>query len=127
MPEAELGLFRAEGRMAAVKAQGVSAGDVVVPGIVAVAAFGHEVGHTAYQVENLLIWGDVVHVPSAQFADPGLTWSFDTDPSAAHQTRLHLFDCAVRERLWVAGAHLDFPGIGRVVADGAGYGFVSLE
>jgi glyoxylase-like metal-dependent hydrolase (beta-lactamase superfamily II) len=126
VPVAEVDLFRAEARMAGIVPRGIAPGDTVVPGMRAVAAFGHEVGHTAYLVEGLLIWGDVVHVPSVQFADPGLTWAFDTDPAMAHATRLQLMARAVADGLWVAGAHLDFPGVGRLEAAGDAYRFVPV-
>ena len=93
-------------------------------GITAVQASGHEVGHTVFEVasggEALLIWGDIVHVPSIQFARPEITWEFDADQAQARSTRKRILDRAARPGVFVAGAHLDFPGVGSVVQADAG-------
>jgi glyoxylase-like metal-dependent hydrolase (beta-lactamase superfamily II) len=126
VPEAEMGLFRAEERMARVLPRTVmmQPGEGVLPGVVAIAAPGHEVGHTAFLVGgSLLIWGDVIHHPSVQFARPEVTWVYDTDQAMARATRLSLMARAAAENWPVAGAHLAFPGIGRISLAGDGYAF----
>lgn len=126
VPEAEMGLFRAEDRMARVLPRAVmmQPGEGVMPGVVAIAAPGHEVGHTAFLVGgSLLIWGDIVHHPAIQFAQPEVTWVFDTDQDMARTTRLSLIARAASENWSVAGAHLAFPGIGRISVAGDGYAF----
>lgn len=84
----------------------------------AVAAHGHEVGHSAFEVSSgghtLLIWGDIIHVPSIQFARPELTWEYDDDQTQARSTRLRMLRRATRPNCFVAGAHLEFPGVGSV-------------
>ena len=99
-------------------------------GITAVQASGHEVGHTVFEVasggEALLIWGDIVHVPSIQFARPEITWEFDADQAQARSTRKRILDRAARPGVFVAGAHLDFPGVGSVVQADAGFVFAAL-
>jgi glyoxylase-like metal-dependent hydrolase (beta-lactamase superfamily II) len=86
--------------------------------ITAIQAHGHEVGHTVFEVKSggdtLLIWGDLVHVPSIQFARPELTWEFDANQVQARSTRQRLLREAAQPNFFVAGAHLDFPGVGRV-------------
>ena len=46
----------------------------VFPGVTAVPSHGHTPGHTAYLIESggeqLMIWGDTVHVPEVQTAIP---------------------------------------------------------
>ncbi len=129
VPTAEIDLFRAEARMAPVMAlvEPLVPGDAPMRGVVAVGAPGHEVGHTAFLLEErLLVWGDVVHVPSLQFARPEVTWAFDTDQTAARQTRLRLFERVVADALTVAGAHLDFPAFGQVRRSGGAYAFHPL-
>jgi glyoxylase-like metal-dependent hydrolase (beta-lactamase superfamily II) len=82
------------------------------------------VGHMAFLVGGrLLIWGDVIHHPGVQFARPDVTWAFDTDPQMARATRATLMARAALEEWPVAGAHLAFPGIGRIDVDGDGYAF----
>ncbi|MGL4320312.1 MAG: MBL fold metallo-hydrolase [Paracoccaceae bacterium] len=129
VPEAEMGLFRAEARMARVLPRAVmmQPGEGIMPGIVAIAAPGHEVGHTAFLVGgNLLIWGDIMHHPSVQFARPEVTWVYDTDQEMARVTRLSLLARAASENWSVAGAHLAFPGIGRISVAGEGYAFHAI-
>jgi glyoxylase-like metal-dependent hydrolase (beta-lactamase superfamily II) len=126
VPEAEMGLFRAEERMARVMPRAVmmQPGEGVFPGVTAIAAPGHEAGHTAFLVGgSLLIWGDIIHHPSIQFARPEVTWAFDTDPKQALVTRAALMARVVAEGWMVAGAHLAWPGIGRISVAGAGYAF----
>ncbi len=99
--------------------------------ISAEAAYGHEIGHTAFLVQSgadrLLVWGDIVHAPSVQFAHPDITWEFDADQDAARSMRLSVLERTAREQLPVAGAHLAFPGIGHIKATGEAYAFVPLS
>jgi glyoxylase-like metal-dependent hydrolase (beta-lactamase superfamily II) len=100
----------------------------LVPGIRAMAAPGHTPGHTLYIVESegqkLVLWGDLMHVAAAQFPDPSVTIRFDTDSVMATAQRKKVFADAAEQGLWVAGAHLSFPGIGHLRAAGPGYAFV---
>lgn len=118
----ELLAFRAEPRMIAALPRLVplEQGDGPLPGVVAVNAPGHSLGHMAFLVEGrLLIWGDLVHHP-LQFARPEVTWKFDDDPVRARATRAELFERVLDQGWLVAGAHLPHPGIGRLErADGA--------
>lgn len=126
VPTEELGMFRDERRMAAVldRVMPLEQGDGPIAGVVAVNAPGHEAGHMAFLVEGrLLIWGDLVHVPSLQFGRPEMTWEFDADPGLAAKTRVALFERAVEAGLMVAGAHLDFPAMGHLRRADGGYAF----
>jgi glyoxylase-like metal-dependent hydrolase (beta-lactamase superfamily II) len=100
----------------------------LVPGIRAVATPGHTAGHTVYLVESkgqtLVVWGDLMHVAAAQFADPSVTIQFDTDSVMAAAQRRKVFADAAGHGYWVAGAHLSFPGIGHLRTNGSGYTFV---
>jgi glyoxylase-like metal-dependent hydrolase (beta-lactamase superfamily II) len=86
---------------------------------------GHTPGHTVYDVRSsaghLLVWGDTVHVPSLQFAQPHVTWELDDDQPRARASRMSLLEKLTRPGYFVAGAHLDSPGIGRVTRSGEGY------
>lgn len=101
------------------------------PGVTAVAAPGHTVGHTGYLIESkgqrLLIWGDLVHNYATQLANPNIAIEFDTDPKTAIATRKAMFRRAAKEKLMVAGMHLPFPGIGRLRARGETYVWVPVE
>jgi len=69
----------------------------------------------------LLIWGDVVHLAAVQIPSPEAALVFDVDLQVARDTRRRTFDRVAADRLRVAGAHLDFPGFGYIVRQGAGY------
>ena len=100
----------------------------VLSGIEAILAPGHTPGHTAYRIQSgdhsLLIWGDVVHLPAIQFVRPEATLSFDVDGAMAAATRKSILDRAAADRLLVAGMHLEFPALGSVRRDGAGFAWV---
>ena len=103
----------------------------LIPGVKAVAAYGHTVGHTIYQVESkgqkLMLWGDLMHVASVQFAHPEITVHFDTDSKAAKAERLKAYASAAKEGYLVGSAHLSFPGLGYLHAEGKGYAWIPLN
>ena len=129
VPKEELGLFDDNERLLRFRQRRSPIADAyeVSPHITARAAHGHEVGHTAYEVsssgETLLIWGDIVHVPSIQFARPEITWGADAHQDEARATRLKLLRKALSLDFHVAGSHLDFPGVGTVIEHGGSYSF----
>jgi len=97
----------------------------LTPGVKAKATHGHTKGHNVYVVESkgqkLVLWGDLMHVAAVQFPDPSVTIQFDTDTKAAAMQRKKAYADAAKQGYWVAGAHLAFPGIGHLRAEGAGY------
>ncbi|MDU4662183.1 MAG: MBL fold metallo-hydrolase, partial [Enterobacter hormaechei] len=72
--------------------------EAILPGIQTVPLFGHTPGHTGYllgdEKESLLIWGDIVHFPHIQVAQPDVTIAFDSDPAAAAAIRSKVLDRA---------------------------------
>jgi glyoxylase-like metal-dependent hydrolase (beta-lactamase superfamily II) len=102
----------------------------VLPGVAAVLRPGHTPGHTNWLLqsgtERLLLWGDIVHLAAVQMARPDATLVFDVEPEVARATRERVLDWVAAERLRVAGAHLTYPGFGRVERAGRGYGFVPV-
>lgn len=94
----------------------------IQPGIKPVEEHGHTPGHTGYLFESkgqkLLIWGDLVHNAAVQFPQPKVTIEFDNDQAKALATRMKVFGWTAKDALLVAGAHLPFPGIGHVRAEG---------
>lgn len=99
----------------------------VAPNITRVSLPGHTPGHSGYRItsgdETLLIWGDIVHMPQIQFPQPKACVAFDTHPAMAERTRSDLLNQLAESGERIAGHHLDFPGIGTVARDGAGYRF----
>jgi glyoxylase-like metal-dependent hydrolase (beta-lactamase superfamily II) len=100
----------------------------LVPGIRAIPATGHTPGHTVYAVESeghrLVVWGDLMHVAAVQFVQPAVTIAFDVDSKAAAPQRIKHYADAAKKGYFVAVAHVSFPGIGQLRADGKGYDWV---
>ncbi|KQP91216.1 MBL fold metallo-hydrolase [Methylobacterium sp. Leaf113] len=103
-------------------------GGSVSPGIEAVPLPGHTPGHTGYRITSgnasLLMWADIVHLPAIQFKQPEAGMVFDVDENQARDVRRRMLDSVAEDRTFVAGAHLEFPALGFVARDGAGYRFV---
>ncbi|APR02905.1 MBL fold metallo-hydrolase [Thauera chlorobenzoica] len=100
-------------------------------GIGVVPTPGHTPGHVSYLLqsgaERLLIWGDIIHAHGVQFARPVVSIEFDVDPAQAVRSRAAILARAANEGWWVAGAHLPFPGLGRVRPEATGYAWVPVE
>lgn len=103
----------------------------LVPGVRAVPARGHTPGHTIYVVESqgerLVLWGDLMHVAAVQFAMPQTTIQFDVDSKAAMPQRQKNFADAAKKGYYVGIAHVSFPGIGKLRADGKGYDWIPVN
>jgi glyoxylase-like metal-dependent hydrolase (beta-lactamase superfamily II) len=89
---------------------------------------GHTPGHSGVRIsdgkDQLLIFGDIIHVPAVQFARPDIAIAFDVDPETAKKTRAKILDEVTSDRVRIAGMHLVFPGAGHVAKQGAGYRYV---
>jgi len=113
------------------KFKGMKGGTELAPGIRAVPAHGHTPGHNIYVVESkgqkLVLWGDLMHVAAVQFAQPQITISFDVDSRPAAAERKKAYADAAKGRYLVGSAHLPFPGLGHVRAEGKGYAWVPVD
>jgi glyoxylase-like metal-dependent hydrolase (beta-lactamase superfamily II) len=100
----------------------------LAPGIRTLETPGHTPGHTFYVVESqgqkLVFWGDVMHVAAVQFPEPSVTIQFDVDSKAAAAQRAKAYAEAAKQGYWVAIAHVSFPGLGHLRANGKGYTWV---
>jgi glyoxylase-like metal-dependent hydrolase (beta-lactamase superfamily II) len=100
-------------------------GGEVVPGILAVPLPGHTPGHTGYRLgsgpSSVLIWGDIVHVPAVQSTLPDAGTAMDVDPALAVKTRKDTFRQVAEAGSFVAGMHLEFPGLAQLTSQGDGY------
>ncbi|MDN4039816.1 MBL fold metallo-hydrolase [Massilia sp. YIM B02443] len=108
--------YRAAGRLTLFEA-----GQPLPGGVSAITAPGHTPGHTAYLFPSgegdLLVWGDIIHNAAVQFPHPKVSIEFDSDRQQAVATRHQLLSYAGKRGVWVASAHIPFPGIGRVGVD----------
>jgi len=106
------------------------AGTDVAPGVQAHPLPGHTPGHTGYLVGSgdaqLLIWGDVFHVPDVQARRPEVGVMFDSDPAGAVASRRRVLDMAAQERLLVAGMHMHFPAFSHIAKLADGYAIVPV-
>ena len=123
---ASMAPYIAAHRFAPIEADGE-----IVPGVKAWATSGHTPGHTSYVVESrgekMIVVGDLIHVAAVQLDDPSVTVSFDADGKKAEAERLKVFGVAAKEGAWIAAAHLQFPGIGHLRADGKGFRYVPVN
>lgn len=98
-------------------------GQQPISGIKAISTKGHTGGHTSYEItsgsESLLVIGDLIHVKDVQLKKPEISIDFDSDQKQAVETRIDLFKDLSEKGEYIAGAHLPFPGIGRLGSDGA--------
>lgn len=104
------------------------AGDEVLPGIAAVASYGHTPGHMSFEIRNgtnsAMVIGDAIGNHHIAFRKPDWISGSDQDGEMAAKTRRMLFDRILSEDMAIVGFHLPDGGMGRVDRDGDGYVFV---
>ena len=118
--------YTAQGRFKAFQP-----GEALAAGVSSSPEGGHTPGHTGYvftsKEQSLLVWGDLVHNHAVQMPRPEISLEFDVDGKQAIATRKRVFAEVVKNKHWVAGAHLPFPGLGHLRVDGRGYAWVPME
>lgn len=85
-------------------------GDTLPGGVITIDAVGHTPGHTAYQLENLLIIGDLIHGAALQLVRLEICPTYDMDKQIAIKSRKRLLKYAEDNDLVMAGMHLPYPG-----------------
>jgi hypothetical protein len=80
--------------------------------------------HIKSKGDTLVLWGDIIHVAAVQFEDPSITIAYDSDKEEAAKVRQQILEEVVKNNWLIGGAHIAFPGIGHVQANGGGYSFV---
>lgn len=106
----------------------VQDGREVLPGVTAVSAPGHTVGHTIYAISSgprvMVYTGDLAHHHILLLRRPLLEFAFDTDPKQSAQTRARLLDRFATDQPQVLSYHFPWPGLGNVIKEGQGFGWV---
>lgn len=106
-------------------------GDTITDGIIAVDLSGHTPGHTGFLIssngQTLFIAGDFLHVAPVQFPHPEYSLVYDADPDMAAVKRKYVLDRCVKEKILVAGMHIQFPGVGAVETGTVGYVFKPIK
>lgn len=110
------------------KATFIGDGTEVVPGIRAMAAYGHTPGHLIFIMESggktLVLTADTANHYVASLQRPDWHVSFDTDKEMGAATRRRVFDMIATDRLPFIGYHMPFPSVGFVEKIDTGYRYI---
>ena len=102
-------------------------GAEVVPGVTAIAAPGHTVGHHVYAItsgnQTVVNTGDLAHHYILLLRRPMWEFSFDTDPKLSARTRTRMLDRFATDRTEILSYHFPWPGLGYVAKEGEGFGW----
>jgi len=103
----------------------------LLPGVRGVAAYGHTPGHVGFLLESndakLFLWGDLAHAMDIQMPFPEVAVSYDSDTAKAIETRLKLLKYVCDNKIPIAGAHIQYPGMGRLTKNASnGYDFTLM-
>ena len=85
-------------------------GDSLPHGVLALDAVGHTPGHTAFQISNLLVIGDLMHGYALQKDHPEINSNYDMDKEKSIVSRKRIMQYARDNKLTMAGMHLPPPG-----------------
>lgn len=85
-------------------------GDSLPHGVLAMDAIGHTPGHTAFQLANLIIVGDLMHGYALQKDHPEINSNYDMDKPKSAESRKRIMQYASDNKLLMAGMHLPPPG-----------------
>ena len=103
------------------------AGQVVVPGITSVAAYGHTPGHTLFVAqsrgEKFAYVADITNVPQLFARNPDWAVQFDMNAEQARDVRRKTFEMLVKDKMMAGGFHFPFPAFGRIETMGNGFEF----
>ena len=102
-------------------------GKEVVPGVQAMAAPGHTVGHTIFIVtsdgKSLAYIADTTHHQILLTERPRTEFAYDTDPKQAVQSRLKVLDMLASQKMPLLAYHFPWPGVGNLAKQGDGFRF----
>jgi glyoxylase-like metal-dependent hydrolase (beta-lactamase superfamily II) len=96
-----------------------------LPGITAIAAPGHTLGHTMFNVQSngqsFFFVGDVSHHSVLLIENPRMEFLYDTDAKQAVKTRLKMLSFLAENRIPILAYHFAWPGYGHFVKQGEGF------
>jgi len=100
-------------------------GEEFLPGITAMAAPGHTVGHMIFMLSSegkqLCFIGDLTHHQVLLVERPRLEFAYDTDPKQSAQTRVKYLDMFATQKIPVIAYHFPWPGYGHLSKHGEGF------
>jgi glyoxylase-like metal-dependent hydrolase (beta-lactamase superfamily II) len=102
-------------------------GQEFLPGIQAISAPGHTIGHTVFMVtsdgKSLGAIGDLTHHQVLLVEKPRIEFAYDTDPKQSANSRVRILDMLAAQRIPLIAYHFPWPGIGHVSKRGEGFHF----
>jgi glyoxylase-like metal-dependent hydrolase (beta-lactamase superfamily II) len=100
-------------------------GEEFLPGITAMAAPGHTVGHTIFMLSSegkqLCFIGDLTHHQVLLVERPRLEFAYDTDPKQAAASRVKYLEMFAANKIPVIAYHFPWPGHGYLSKHGDGF------
>jgi glyoxylase-like metal-dependent hydrolase (beta-lactamase superfamily II) len=103
-------------------------GQEFLPGIQAIAAPGHTVGHHIFMVtsegKSFAFLGDLSHHAVLLLEKPRMEFASDTDSKQAAATRVKMLDMLAANKTAVMAYHFAWPGYGHVVKNGDGFRYI---
>jgi glyoxylase-like metal-dependent hydrolase (beta-lactamase superfamily II) len=106
----------------------VKDGQEFLPGIQAIAAPGHTVGHHIFMISSdgkpFAFLGDLTHHQILLMEKPRMQFSYDTDPAQAADSRVRLLDMLAANKVPVLSYHYPWPGYGHIVKTGEGFHYI---
>jgi glyoxylase-like metal-dependent hydrolase (beta-lactamase superfamily II) len=104
-------------------------GQEFLPGVQAMAAPGHTVGHHMFMVtsdgKSFAFLGDLTHHQVLLLEKPRMEFAYDTDPKMAAETRVKMLDMLAANKVAVMSYHFTWPGYGHVVKAGDGFRYIA--
>jgi glyoxylase-like metal-dependent hydrolase (beta-lactamase superfamily II) len=104
-------------------------GQQILPGVQALAAPGHTVGHHIFMIssggKSFAFLGDLTHHPILLMEKPLMEFSYDTDPKQAAESRVRMLDMLAANKIPVMSYHYPWPGYGHVVKTGEGFHYIA--
>jgi glyoxylase-like metal-dependent hydrolase (beta-lactamase superfamily II) len=104
-------------------------GQEFLPGVQAMAAPGHTVGHHIFMItsdgKSMAFLGDLTHHQILLLEKPRMQFSYDTDPKQAAESRVKMLDMLAANKVPVMSYHYPWPGYGHVVKTGEGFHYIA--
>jgi glyoxylase-like metal-dependent hydrolase (beta-lactamase superfamily II) len=105
-------------------------GQEILPGITAMAAPGHTVGHHIFMInaggKSFAFLGDLTHHQILLLEKTRMQFSYDTDPNQAAESRVKMLDMLAANKIPVMSYHYPWPGYGHVVKTGEGFHYIAV-
>ncbi len=100
-------------------------GQEFLPGVQAIAAPGHTVGHTVFMIssggKSFCFMGDLTHHQVLLLERPLMEFAYDSDPKQSAQTRVKLLTMLAEKQTPVMSYHFPWPGFGNLAKVGDGF------